>query len=216
MLAFFAASDSIAFGNLASRFMSEVQVAKARAFYGFQIVIENIHFEMYSLLLETYIRNPLEKARLFRAVDTVPCVARKAAWALRRQGRPLLADPCVAEAARLLAGDAERLRHAPPSSAELFRAPPRLHKPSSLTAAPLPAGSARTLPHLVFSLLHAGDAERLDDECGLPVADVVDLRNLAAERTRSCQLKQIKLAGLTTEIILADTRSTSIGVARDA
>nr|CAD1821774.1 unnamed protein product [Ananas comosus var. bracteatus] len=65
-------------------------------------------------------------------------------------------------------------------------------------------------------LLHAGDAERLDDECGLPVADVVDLRNLAAERTRSCQLKQIRLAGLTTEIILADTRSTSIDVARDA
>nr|CAD1836407.1 unnamed protein product [Ananas comosus var. bracteatus] len=91
MLAFFAASDSIAFGNLASRFMPEVQVAKARAFYGFQIVIKNIHFEMYSLLLETYIRNPLEKARLFRAVDTVPCVARKAAWALRRRGRP---PPC--------------------------------------------------------------------------------------------------------------------------
>nr|CAD1836616.1 unnamed protein product [Ananas comosus var. bracteatus] len=83
VLAFFAASDGIVLENLASRFMSEVQVAEARAFYGFQIAIENIHSEMYSLLLETYIRDPLEKARLFRAVDTVPCVARKAAWALR-------------------------------------------------------------------------------------------------------------------------------------
>ncbi|XP_020080746.1 ribonucleoside-diphosphate reductase small chain B-like [Ananas comosus] len=83
VLAFFAASDGIVLENLASRFMAEVQVAEARAFYGFQIAIENIHSEMYSLLLETYIRDPLEKDRLFRAVDTVPCVARKAAWALR-------------------------------------------------------------------------------------------------------------------------------------
>lgn len=83
VLAFFAASDGIVLENLAVRFMKEVQLSEARAFYGFQIAIENIHSEMYSLLLETYVRDPAEKARLFRAVDTVPAVARKAEWALR-------------------------------------------------------------------------------------------------------------------------------------
>ncbi|CAA7405204.1 unnamed protein product [Spirodela intermedia] len=83
VLAFFAASDGIVLENLAGRFMKEVQVAEARAFYGFQIAIENIHSEMYSLLLETYIKDSDAKSRLFRAVDTIPCVARKADWALR-------------------------------------------------------------------------------------------------------------------------------------
>ncbi|KAJ6822213.1 ribonucleoside-diphosphate reductase small chain [Iris pallida] len=83
VLAFFAASDGIVLENLAGRFMSDVQVAEARAFYGFQIAIENIHSEMYSLLLETYIDDPDEKTRLFSAIETVPCVARKADWALR-------------------------------------------------------------------------------------------------------------------------------------
>lgn len=83
ILAFFAASDGIVLENLAGRFMKEVQVAEARAFYGFQIAIENIHSEMYSLLLETYIKDPKEKNRLFHAIDTVPCVAMKAQWALR-------------------------------------------------------------------------------------------------------------------------------------
>ncbi|MQM23933.1 hypothetical protein Taro_057003 [Colocasia esculenta] len=82
VLAFFAASDGIVLENLAARFMKEVQVAEARAFYGFQIAIENIHSEMYSLLLETYIKDSEEKSRLFRAIDTIPCVARKADWAL--------------------------------------------------------------------------------------------------------------------------------------
>ncbi|KAI3417925.1 uncharacterized protein J3R85_014057 [Psidium guajava] len=70
VLAFFAASDGIVLENLAVRFMKEVQLSEARAFYGFQIAIENIHSEMYSLLLETYIKDPAEKDRLFRAVDT--------------------------------------------------------------------------------------------------------------------------------------------------
>ncbi|XP_030544650.1 ribonucleoside-diphosphate reductase small chain [Rhodamnia argentea] len=83
VLAFFAASDGIVLENLAVRFMKEVQLSEARAFYGFQIAIENIHSEMYSLLLETYIKDSAEKDRLFRAVDTVPAVARKADWALR-------------------------------------------------------------------------------------------------------------------------------------
>ncbi|XP_021888268.1 ribonucleoside-diphosphate reductase small chain C [Carica papaya] len=83
VLAFFAASDGIVLENLASRFMSDVQVAEARAFYGFQIAIENIHSEMYSLLLETYIKDSSEKDHLFRAVETIPCVAKKADWALR-------------------------------------------------------------------------------------------------------------------------------------
>eukprot|EP00850_Spirogloea_muscicola_P012588 SM000082S22830 [mRNA] locus=s82:196914:198977:+ [translate_table: standard] len=82
VLAFFAASDGIVLENLAVRFMKEIQVPEARAFYGFQIAIENIHSEMYSLLLETYIKDQELKAHLFRAVDTIPCVAKKAAWAL--------------------------------------------------------------------------------------------------------------------------------------
>ncbi|KAL0924519.1 hypothetical protein M5K25_005354 [Dendrobium thyrsiflorum] len=83
VLAFFAASDGIVLENLAGRFMREVQLPEARAFYGFQIAIENIHSEMYSLLLETYIKDSTEKSLLFRAIETVPCVARKAQWALR-------------------------------------------------------------------------------------------------------------------------------------
>ncbi|OEL17009.1 Ribonucleoside-diphosphate reductase small chain [Dichanthelium oligosanthes] len=101
VLAFFAASDGIVLENLASRFMSDVQVAEARAFYGFQIAIENIHSEMYSLLLETYIRDGAEKDRLFRAIDTVPAVRRKADWAMRwidggeRFAERLVAFACV-------------------------------------------------------------------------------------------------------------------------
>ncbi|KAH0435251.1 hypothetical protein IEQ34_021438 [Dendrobium chrysotoxum] len=83
VLAFFAASDGIVLENLAGRFMLEVQLPEARAFYGFQIAIENIHSEMYSLLLETYIKDSREKSHLFHAIETVPCVARKAQWALR-------------------------------------------------------------------------------------------------------------------------------------
>lgn len=83
VLAFFAASDGIVLENLAGRFMTEIQVAEARAFYGFQIAIENIHSEMYSLLLETLIHDSAEKHRLFHAMDTVPAVTKKAEWALR-------------------------------------------------------------------------------------------------------------------------------------
>ncbi|KAI3813086.1 hypothetical protein L1987_17802 [Smallanthus sonchifolius] len=83
VLAFFAASDGIVLENLAGRFMKEVQIAEARTFYGFQIAIENIHSEMYSLLLESYIKDSDEKIRLFRAIDTIPCVQKKANWALQ-------------------------------------------------------------------------------------------------------------------------------------
>ncbi|KAJ0984590.1 hypothetical protein J5N97_002946 [Dioscorea zingiberensis] len=82
VLAFFATSDGIVLENLTGRFMKEVQIAEARAFYGFQIAIENIHSEMYSLLLETFVKDANEKFNLFRAIDTVPCVSRKAGWAL--------------------------------------------------------------------------------------------------------------------------------------
>ncbi|KAE8076956.1 hypothetical protein FH972_015572 [Carpinus fangiana] len=82
VLAFFAASDGIVLENLAARFLNDVQVPEARAFYGFQMAMENIHSEMYSLLLETYIKDPKEKHRLFNAIENIPCVARKAKWAL--------------------------------------------------------------------------------------------------------------------------------------
>ena len=83
VLAFFAASDGIVNENLAGRFMREVTAPEARCFYGFQIAIENIHSETYSLLIDTYIKDAREKDRLFRALETVPCVRRKAEWALR-------------------------------------------------------------------------------------------------------------------------------------
>lgn len=83
ILAFFAASDGIVNENLAFRFSNEVQIPEARCFYGFQIAIENIHSETYSLLIDTYINNPAEKDYLFNAIDTVPAVTKKAQWALK-------------------------------------------------------------------------------------------------------------------------------------
>ena len=83
VLAFFAASDGIVNENLASNFSAEIQSAEARCFYGFQIAIENIHSEVYSLLIDTYIKDVTEKDRLFNAIETVPCVKRKASWALK-------------------------------------------------------------------------------------------------------------------------------------
>ena len=87
VLAFFAASDGIVNENLAMNFMSEVQVAEARCFYGFQIAIENIHSEVYSLLIDTYVRDPVQKDKALRAIDTLPCVKDKAAWALQWANR---------------------------------------------------------------------------------------------------------------------------------
>lgn len=82
VLAFFAASDGIVNENLAERFLSEVQVPEARCFYGFQVAIENIHSETYSLLIDTYIKDQEEKNMLFNALETVPCVQKKGQWAL--------------------------------------------------------------------------------------------------------------------------------------
>nr|GMC51087.1 ribonucleoside-diphosphate reductase small chain A [Ipomoea batatas] len=99
VLAFFAASDGIVLENLAARFLNDVQIPEhlepgkskhaeemvycwARAFYGFQIAMENVHSEMYSLLLETYIKDSSQKSKLFNAIETIPCVAEKAKWSL--------------------------------------------------------------------------------------------------------------------------------------
>merc|ERR1712109_174047 len=82
VLAFFAASDGIVNENLVERFMQEVQVPEARCFYGFQIAMENIHSETYSLLIDTYIKDPAERHQLFNAIETVPAVQKKAKWAL--------------------------------------------------------------------------------------------------------------------------------------
>ena len=83
VLAFFAASDGIVLENLAQRFMTEIQVPEARCFYGFQMMMENIHSETYSLLIDTYIQDTAEKQFLFTAIDNIPSVAKKAEWALR-------------------------------------------------------------------------------------------------------------------------------------
>ena len=83
VLAFFAASDGIVNENLAQNFSSEIQSSEARCFYGFQIAIENIHSEVYSLLIDTYIKDAAEKHKLLNAIETIPCVQKKAQWALR-------------------------------------------------------------------------------------------------------------------------------------
>lgn len=81
ILAFFAASDGIVLENLASRFMNDVQVSEARAFYGFQIMMENVHSETYSLLIESYIKDKEEKSKLFNAIENYPCIKKKSDWA---------------------------------------------------------------------------------------------------------------------------------------
>ena len=83
VLAFFAASDGIVSENLALRFYKDVQIPEARCFYGFQIAMENIHSETYGLLIDTYIKNPVEKDRLFNAMNRLPCVKKKAEWAIQ-------------------------------------------------------------------------------------------------------------------------------------
>ncbi|PGH19423.1 ribonucleoside-diphosphate reductase small chain [Polytolypa hystricis UAMH7299] len=83
VLAFFAASDGIVNENLLERFSSEVQAPEARCFYGFQIMMENIHSETYSLLIDTYIKEPKQRTYLFDAIDTIPCIRKKADWAIR-------------------------------------------------------------------------------------------------------------------------------------
>src|SRR5579872_6685386 len=99
VLAFFAASDGIVNENLAVNFMSEVQLPEARCFYGFQIMMENIHSETYALLIDTYIKDPAEKDRLFHAIDTVPCVGKKAEWALKWISNGTFAERLIAFAA---------------------------------------------------------------------------------------------------------------------
>ena len=99
VLAFFAASDGIVNENLAVNFMQEVQLPEARCFYGFQIMMENIHSETYSLLIDTYIKDPAEKHRLLNAMDTVPCVKKKAEWALRWISNGTFAERLIAFAA---------------------------------------------------------------------------------------------------------------------
>ncbi|KAK7737017.1 Ribonucleotide-diphosphate reductase (RNR), small subunit [Cytospora paraplurivora] len=83
ILAFFAASDGIVNENLVERFSAEVQIPEARCFYGFQIMMENIHSETYSLLIDTYIKEPAQRTYLFNAIDTIPCIRKKADWALK-------------------------------------------------------------------------------------------------------------------------------------
>ena len=83
VLAFFAASDGIVNENLAEHFLSEVQYTEAKFFYGFQIAVENIHSETYSLLIDTYIQDPKQKDFLLHAIETMDCVKKKADWALR-------------------------------------------------------------------------------------------------------------------------------------
>lgn len=99
VLAFFAASDGIVNENLAVNFLNEVQSPEARCFYGFQIMMENIHSETYSLLIDTYIKDPNEKDKLLHAIDTVPCVGKKAVWALKWISNGTFAERLIAFAA---------------------------------------------------------------------------------------------------------------------
>ncbi|KZO97998.1 ribonucleotide reductase small subunit [Calocera viscosa TUFC12733] len=101
VLAFFAASDGIVNENLVERFSNEVQAAEARCFYGFQIMMENIHSETYSLLIDTYIKDSEQREYLFDAIETIPCIKRKADWALKwiSDKRSTFAERLVAFAA---------------------------------------------------------------------------------------------------------------------
>lgn len=99
ILAFFAASDGIVNENLAENFLSEVQYTEAKFFYGFQVAIENIHSETYSLLIDTYIKDTAEKNHLFNAIETLDCVRKKADWALRWIEEGSFAERLVAFAA---------------------------------------------------------------------------------------------------------------------
>ena len=99
VLAFFAASDGIVNENLAEHFLAEVQYTEAKFFYGFQVAMENIHSETYSLLIDTYIKDQKEKNHLFNALDTIDCVRKKADWALRWIDNGSFAERLVAFAA---------------------------------------------------------------------------------------------------------------------
>ena len=99
VLAFFAASDGIVNENLAANFLLEVQYPEARSLYGFQIMIENIHSEVYSLLIDTYIKDPKEQEVLFNAIETIPSVMKKGKWALKWIESPSFHERLVAYAA---------------------------------------------------------------------------------------------------------------------
>ncbi len=99
VLAFFAASDGIVNENLAENMVSEVQYTEAKFFYGFQIAIENIHSETYSLLIDTYVKDPKQKDFLFHAIETMECVKKKADWALRWIDEGNFAERLIAFAA---------------------------------------------------------------------------------------------------------------------
>ena len=99
VLAFFAASDGIVNENLAENFVKEVQYTEAKFFYGFQIMMENVHSETYSLLIDTYITDPAEKHNLFHAIDNIPAVQKKAEWALKWIGSPHFQERLIAFAA---------------------------------------------------------------------------------------------------------------------
>jgi ribonucleoside-diphosphate reductase beta chain len=99
ILAFFAASDGIVNENLAENFVSEVQYTEAKFFYGYQIMMENIHSETYSLLIDTYIQNKEEKDMLFNAIETIPAVKKKADWALKWIDSPHFQERLIAFAA---------------------------------------------------------------------------------------------------------------------
>ena len=99
VLAFFAASDGIVNENLAENFVAEVQYTEAKFFYGFQIAIENIHSETYSLLIDTYVRDADEKDDLFHAIENIACVKKKANWALRWIDEAGFAERLIAFAA---------------------------------------------------------------------------------------------------------------------
>eukprot|EP00877_Chromochloris_zofingiensis_P014470 jgi/Chrzof1/9277/UNPLg00244.t1 len=83
VLGFFATADGVVNENLIARFANEVQLPEARAFYGFQMAMEKIHQETYALLLETYIKDPIQKDNMFHAIQTIPCIQKKAEWGLK-------------------------------------------------------------------------------------------------------------------------------------
>lgn len=209
VLAFFASSDGIVNENLALRFMTDVQAPEARAFYGFQIAMENVHSEMYSLLIDTYVSDAHDKARLFDAIRTVPAVRRKAQWAIRWTGSD------ASFAARLVAFAAVEGVMFSGSFCALFWLKKRGVMPG-LTFSNELISRDEGLHRDFACLLHSKLVEQCPEETARAiVADAVD-----AECEFVCQALPVSLIGMNADLMkqyiffVADHLLTSLGFAK--
>eukprot|EP01026_Neomeris_dumetosa_P061247 TRINITY_DN577_c2_g1_i1.p1 TRINITY_DN577_c2_g1~~TRINITY_DN577_c2_g1_i1.p1 ORF type:complete len:366 (-),score=50.57 TRINITY_DN577_c2_g1_i1:171-1268(-) len=191
VLAFFASSDGIVVENLALKFMGEVTIPEARAFYGFQIAMENIHSEMYSQLLQTYVTDAKERNELFRAIETIPSVRRKALWALK-----WISDTNASFAQRLVAFACVEGIHFSGSFCAIFWLKKRLLMPGLTFSNELISrdeGLHTDFACEIYKLLDV----RLDSEV---VKDIVR-EAVELEHEFCCEALQIGLVGMNKELM---------------